>query len=152
VTDPDTPAPFEPPELFCRHLLICRTIWFDPDKPDNGFSLGGLLIHLRPTGEEGFPVRVPRLFLFAQLFGTPGEYDVTPRLVPIYRSEDGEDEEGDAVEFTRRTLALTGDDLVEGYGIPLRDIPFAAPGVYEFQLWVEGFNEPIGRERVEARE
>jgi hypothetical protein len=152
VTDPDTPAPFEPPELFCRHLLVCRTIWYDPNKPDDGFSLGGLLVHLRPTDEHGFPLRVPRLFLFAQLFGTPGEYEVTPRLVPIYLSEDEDETEGDPIEFARRTIALTGDDFVEGFGIPLRGVPFEAPGAYEFQLRVERFDEPIGRERIEARE
>lgn len=25
-------------------------------------------------------------------------------------------------------------------------------GVYEFQLWADGFDGPIGRERIEARE
>lgn len=28
----DEPAG-SPPELHCRHLIVCRSIWFDPAKP-----------------------------------------------------------------------------------------------------------------------
>ena len=31
-----------PPELHCRHLLVCRTVWYDAERPEEGFSLGKL--------------------------------------------------------------------------------------------------------------
>ena len=96
---------WSPPELHCRHLIVCRAIWFDPTKPEDDFSLGRLAVRLTIGGTDRFPVRIPLLFLFAQLFGTPGEYRVFFRLVRIDRSDLGEDVEaqlggdGEPLEF-----------------------------------------------------
>lgn len=43
---------------------------------------------------------------------------------------------------------ITGLDLVESRVYRINNIPFAAPGVYEFQLWIDGFDEPIAGEQV----
>lgn len=49
-------------------------------------------------------------------------------------------------------IVVTGDSYVEAFGLQLVQVPFDVPGMYEFQLWVDGFEEPAGRERVEAWE
>ena len=72
----------------------------------------------------------------------------------IIATEDGEEVEADAepVEWPPRGVAIPGDNYAEAFGFPLARVPFVEPGVYEFQLWADGFDEPIGRERIEARE
>jgi hypothetical protein len=76
MTDPDFDP--EPPELFCRHLILCRTIWYDAANPGDGYSLGSVLIHVRPSDDRGFGFLAHRLFLYAELQGTLGE-SVLPR-------------------------------------------------------------------------
>jgi hypothetical protein len=154
VTDPDTPVPFEPPELFCRHLLVCRTIWYDAGNPDDGYSLGRVVIHVHPPEDHEYGYLEPRLFGYAQLFGTPDEYTCRVRLVRIQEDETADEipSEPQIAEWGPWDIAVTGDSFVEAFGFQLVRVPFDAPGVYEFQLWVDGFEEPIGRERVEAQE
>lgn len=152
MTDPD--ADPERPELFCRHLILCRTIWYDAGNPDEGYSLGRVIVHIRPPEGHGFGYLEPRLFLYVQLFGDPGEYTVRVRLARIETTEDSDVEgnEGEMPEWGPWDVAVTGDSYVESFGIPLVRVPFDGPGVYEFQLWADGFGEPVARERVEARE
>ena len=148
MTDPDEDAP----ELYCRHLIACRVLWHDPADGDSGYSLGRLLVHIRPADAHGYGFTAPRLFLFAQLHGAPGEYTVRARMVSVESDEGGNETEGPPVEFGPWDILLTGEDFVDSFGIPLVRVPFALPGVYEFQLWADGFDEPLARERVQARE
>jgi hypothetical protein len=139
------------PDVGCRHLLICRTIWYDPGNPDEGYSLGRLVVNVRPhDGAEG-PFVVPRLFAFTQLFGTVGDYDARVRLVRVELNEDGDEVFGEPTEWGPWSCPITGLDLVESHGFVLVDVPFGEPAVYEFQLWLDGFDEPSGQERVEVR-
>jgi hypothetical protein len=145
------PTP-EPPSLVCARLLACGGIRYDPADPDAGYSLERVLVHVRPAGRQGFPFRLPRICLFAQLHGTPGDYVLRVRMVRI-GLEDGEAVELDEpVHFGPWEIELPGGNYVECYGIPLTDVPFPESGVYEFQLWADGFDRMLMNERVEARE
>lgn len=143
----------------CRHLLVCRNIWYSGN-PDDGFSLGHVIVHLRPEAGMGFPVRFDRLFVFAQVFGLPGEYPYRIRLVRIGMTDYGEEVElqigpgGQPRDFIpKRPLVVSGEDFVDAIAVPLVGVAIREPGVYEFQLWVDGRDdEPLARERVEARE
>jgi hypothetical protein len=145
--------PEEQPALFCARLLACGHIEADLTNPDAGYSLRNILVHIRPADGGGFPFRTPRVWLFAQLYGSPAEYVIRVRMTRI-GEEDGEAVEiGESVEFGPWEIALPGDgNYVECVGIPLVNVPFREPGVYEFQLWADGADEMLHNERVEARE
>ena len=145
------PDPTDEPEVACRHLLVCRTLWYDPGNPDDGYSLGRVVVNVRPGDGGAGPYVVPRLFAYTQLFGTVGDYDARVRMVRVDRDEDGDEVSGESAEWGPWPSPITGLDLVESHGFVLMGVPFDGPGVYEFQLWVDGFDEPVGRERIEAR-
>jgi hypothetical protein len=144
--------PFDPPQVHCRHLLVCRTIWQNPADPDEGYSLGRVVIHVRPPAGDGYGFTIPRLFAYAELFGTPDEYTIRIELAAITATADGDEDAAFVRVWGPWDVAISGDGLVEPFGIPLPAVEFPDPGVYEFTLWVDGFEEPVGRERVEARE
>ena len=148
---------WDPPVFGCRHLIVCRTIWFDPSKPDEDFSLGRLVVRLTAESAEHFPLKVARLFIFAQVFGTPGEYAVLFRLARIDRKDIGEEvesvlgREGEPLEFRLpRPIVVSGLQLVDSFAVPLDDVIFPTPGLYEFQLWQVGEDEPLAAERLEV--
>lgn len=148
MDDPNDPADF----VVCPHLLACHTIWYDNTNPDAGYSLGRVVVHLRPADGQGFPFRTPRLFLFAQLYGTPGEYVMRIRYLRVGVADDGEEWVAEVDQYGPWEIAIPGDNYVECFGLPLLNLSFPEQGVYEFQLWLDGFDEPLGRERIEARE
>jgi hypothetical protein len=55
-------------------------------------------------------------------------------------------------DFAPRVIQITGENYVECFAIPLTDVWFAESSAYEFQLWADGFDEPLARERIQARE
>lgn len=142
----------DPPELYCRHLLICQTIWYDPENFDSGHSAGRLVVHIRPPKDYGYPFTVAKLFALVQLFGTPGEYTVRIPMTRIVVSDDGDEIEEPVTEFGPWDVLVTGDAFVETFGLALIRVPFREVGVYEFQVWVDGFDAPLARERLQARE
>ena len=140
----------------CRHLLICHHVWKSQDLPNAGFSLGGLLVHAVP--DIGFPLWVDRLFLYAQVYGPTGEYQFVVRLVRIDDSGYGEEvetplgDDGEHVEYVvPRAFEVSGLNFVDEFALPMRRVVFEQPGVYEFQLFCHGSDDPIARERVQAR-
>ena len=143
--------------IVCRHLLTCQSVWYDPAKVET-FSLGRIVIQFYP--ERGsYPAVLDRLFLYGQLYGTPGEYSLVVRLVRIERIEyDGEEEiqldfDGKPQVWPiARPVVVSDDEFVDQFAVLLRRIFLPIPGVYEFQLFVEGFDEPIARERINAKE
>lgn len=150
----DEELPEEQPALYCARLLACGHIEADLTDPDAGYSLRNILVHVRPPAGFGFPFRASRVWLFAQLYGTPGEYVIRVRMTRIGVDDDGEAVEvGEPVEFRPRTIFLPGDgNYLECVGIPLANVSFSEPGVYEFQLWADGFEDILHTERIEARE
>ena len=70
------------PVVHCRHLLLCRSVWYDGQKPDFGIGLAGVYTRLS-AGVGGFPFRRERMFIYAQLWGDDGEYYPYIRLVKI---------------------------------------------------------------------
>jgi len=138
-------------EIACRHLLLCRTIWFTGDL-DDGFSLGRLVVHLRPQ-EHRFPfICETRLFLFCQLYGDPGEYTARIELIPITMGEDGEQVEGEHTPFGPWLIPLYGQEFVESFAFPLYKLPFGSPGIYEFRLVFDELPDWWAAERVEVKE
>lgn len=140
----------------CRHFILCKTVWYDPAVPDD-FSFGHVIIHLRaPSGL--YPARYERLFAHFQLYGTPGEYSFRIRLVRIdAEGYDGEEEiqlgqDGEPLEWPgRRPVVVSADDFVDPFAVPLKDVDIQEAGVYEFQLWIDDFDDAIARERIQAR-
>lgn len=100
---------------------------------------------------DAFPFHIPRLFLYAQLAGTTGEYTARVRFVRVTADEDGEEAEVPVTTFGPWPNAVTGGSFAESFGSPLRNAAIEEPGVYEFQLWLDEFDEPLGRERVQGR-
>lgn len=159
MPDDDEPFQHESSEfpITCRHLLLCKTAWYDPTKSEE-FSLGRVIVHLF-SDDGSFPTVFDRLFLYGQLFGTPGEYRVRIRLVRI--EQEGYDEEVEVeLEFKgkpsewgpNRPLVVSDEAYVEQFAVPLISLYIPAAGLYEIQLLLEGYSEPIGRERFSARE
>ena len=161
MNDDEPPAYAEPPELHGRHLLTCRTIWYDPRRPEAGFSLGGVYVHVEPPEGDSFPIRLDLVFIYFQLRGDQGEYRLRIRFVSIVVNDDGDEEEiqlgrnGEPREFSMpgtRLVSVSGIEYVEQIVFRIGPIPFADAGLYEYQLWAEGYGKPITRERVLARE
>ena len=149
--NPDRPA-----KVHCRHFILCKTVWYDPTVPDD-FSLGHVVIHLRPPNGS-FPAYFERLFAHFQLYGTPGEYRYRIRLVRIdTEGYDGEEEiqlggDSEPLEWPgSRPVVVSGEDFVDPFAVPLKDVEILEAGVYEFQLWIDGLDETVGRERIQAR-
>lgn len=136
------------PDVACRHLILCRTIWYDAGNPDEGYSLGRVVVTLR-SGETDEELVLPRLFAFIQLFGEPAEYDVRIRLFRVDRGED--DDLTEVAAWGPWPYEVTGFELVESRGVELRRVPFPEPGLYEFQVWIDGQTNAAGWERVEVR-
>ncbi len=158
MSDPDDTPAWEPPTIYCRHLLVCRSVWFDPNRPDDGFSLGKLVVQFRLPEGQDFPLRLPRLFAYAQLYGTPGEYQVRLRLIRIEADEVGDDVEiqlgpnDQPVEFlVPRPVVVSGLNLVEELAMPVDWVVFDRAGLYAVQIWAMGYDEPLASERVEVR-
>ena len=137
--------------LVCSHFIACHTLWYDNTNADCGYTLGRVIVQFRPPSGGGYPFRIPRLFLYAQLHGASGEYIVRVRFVEIVVTE------GDEVEQSLRNygpweIAIPGENYVECYGLAIPNVFLAGTGIYEFQLWADGFDGPLARERFEARE
>lgn len=147
--DPD--AADESRHLVCAHFIACHAVRYDGVDADAGYTLERVIVHVRPGDASGFPFRVARLCVFAQLYGTPGEYVLRVRLLRI-RVTDDEEVIETRRDFAPKAIALTGENYVECFALGFADIWFPEPGVYEFQLWADGFDEPLGRERIQARE
>jgi hypothetical protein len=115
------------------------------------FSLGGLHTHLDLPDGRTFPVLLDRVFVYFQLWGDPGEYRLRVRLVRIQMTADGEEEaqlgaDGEPREFpipTARPVAVPGLNYVEEFAYPIGPVPFREAGLYEYQLWADGTDEPI---------
>lgn len=138
--------------LVCSALLACHTLWYDNTNSDAGFSLGRLIVHLRPDAGNGFPLRLPRLFLFAQLHGTPDDYLLRVRLTQIEVTDEGEEVLTEHRQYGPWEIELPGDNYVECFGLELRNVFIPEAGIYEFQLWADGFDAPLAVERFQARE
>jgi hypothetical protein len=156
----DSPDFQDPPDVFVAHFLTCSSIWFDPQRSNPRFDLGGIFVHVEPPEGITFPFRLDRIFIYFQLWGEPGEYRVRVRLVLIHTTGSGEETEmqlgpwGEPREFPmpgQRSIVVTEIEYVQQVTFPISRVPFREPGVYEYQLWVDGIDEPIARERVLAR-
>ncbi len=161
-TDSENPSPYlDPPEVHARHLLTFRTLWYDPRHSESGISIGGIYSHVEPPEGTLFPVRFDRIFVYFQLWGDTGDYHPRIRLVKVESGEDNDvlevqlGRDGNPREFrppTTRSFEISGLNFVEEFAFPIRFVPFKESGTYEFQLWVDGLEEPLARERVLARE
>ena len=67
--------------LACPHFIACHAVRYDNTDADAGYTLERVIVHARPRDAHGFPFRVDRLFVFAQLHGTPGDYALRVRLL-----------------------------------------------------------------------
>jgi len=162
----DDPSAAEPPPyrdpvgLHGVHLLTCRSIWYEPAKQEAGVGIAGIYIHVEPPDGFQFPFRLDRVFVYFQLFGDVGEYRVRIRLVRLLAGDAGDLEEiqlgidGSPREFempTPRPAEISGLNYLDFFTFPIGPVPFREPGLYEYQLWADGFEEPIAREWVLAR-
>lgn len=154
----EDPAFRERPELYCQLFVLCRTVWYDVDRPEQGYSLGRVMLDVAPEVGNGFPLQLARLFGYVQLHGDPGDYSVRVRLVTADQDEEGDDLEqslGEGAEYGPWPIQVFGDDFVNQYGFPLRNVILPEPGQYEFQLWQdadEGEDRLLFRVRVQAKE
>ncbi len=143
-----TPEPFDPPSVHCRHLLVCRGFWYDPGKPGGKHSLGQMVVNLHNPDGSDDPFVEPRLFVCCQLFGTVGDYNLRIVFAEVLADENGDETERAVKRWGPWLVPVTDLDLVETHGLLLPRVPFDGPGVYEFQLWADGFDAPLAAERV----
>lgn len=137
--------------LACANLIACQTIVYDSADTDAGYSLNGVLVHIRPPSGTGFPFVAARQCLFAQLHGTPGDYIVRVRQVRVALVDD-EEQVIEITEFGPWEIEVPGENYVECFGFILTGVQYPEAGVYEFQFWADGFDDLLGRERLDARE
>jgi len=158
MADEDDTGDTDPEGIWCRHLIVCRTLWFEPSRSDDAFSLGKLVVQLRPPDGDTLPIHVDRLFTFVQLTGTPGPYTLRALLVRIERvGYDGEDEvpvlrHGRPTQSGPWDIELFGQEFFEGFAFSMANLRFDEPGVYEFQLHADGYDDPLARERLYVHE
>jgi hypothetical protein len=151
----------DPPWVAVHHFLTARAIWYDSERIESGIGISGIFIHLVPRGGLSFPYIFDWVFVYFQMSGDAGDYFVRVRLVKIETDENNEEYEvqigrdGGSMEFfpdTTRPFGISGLNYCEEYSFLLPAFQIDETGIYEYQLFVEGFEEPLGRERVEARE
>jgi len=149
------------PAVSSRHFFLFRTLWYDSMKPELGIAFAGLYSEIAPPDGMSFPIRLDRMFVYFQLWGDVNDYRLWIRLVEISMDEFGAvsvvqlGRDGSPREFrppTNRPFAISGVNFVEEFAFPIGPVPFRYAGLYEFQLWVDGVEEPIGTERILARE
>lgn len=160
----DDPPPYRDPiGVHGRHLITCRTLWYDPEKPEAAFGLAGLYAHIEPPEGSNFPQAFSRFFVYFQLWGDPGDYNLRLRLVRIATEGENEGEEihlgadGQPREFPAPNrdpipASISGLNFVDEFALSIGPVVFPMAGLYEYQLWAEGLDEPIATERVQARE
>jgi hypothetical protein len=139
-------------ELSCRRFLLCHTVWYDAENPEAGHSLGRVVVSIRPPEVATYPFALPWLFAYGQLHGDPGDHSLRIRLVRIEPDGYDDEQEVGVKEFGPFVLQVTGEELADAFAVAIRRVPFPAPGLYEFQLWADGTDEPLARERIQAKE
>lgn len=130
--------------LHARHLLVCHEVLHDPLVSGAAYSLRGLVVHLRPNDDIGYPFAAESLALFAQVFGDAGRYDFWVDLILV------EDDEGESHVSTFGPIAavVRPGQFVDAVAIPLWEVPFPRPGIYEFRLRRDSVEEPLASERL----
>ncbi len=53
---------------------------------------------------------------------------------------------------TYRPVTVGDQNRIAEFAFAIGPVPFTYRGLYEFQLWVDGIDQPVGRERIEAYE
>lgn len=142
-----------PARVLGRHLPTCRSLWRS-GRADESFHLAGIITHIEPPEGQSFRVTLDRVFVYVQLWGDQGEYFLRVRLVRVQVSDDDEEEiqlaENDKPREvpipSRRPVSLSGLTYVDELGFPIGPVGFREPGLYEYQLWADGIDEPVARE------
>lgn len=131
--------------LYSRHLLVCSEVRYDPFAPGAAHSLRGLIVYLQPLDDIGFPLVAESLVLFAQLFGDAGRYTLSVDLVFV---DEGDDTERTVATFGPTVVIVRPGQFVDSISMPLWNVPFPQPGVYEFRLRRDAVAEPLASERL----
>ncbi|MGL6094279.1 MAG: hypothetical protein ACRC7O_00575 [Fimbriiglobus sp.] len=139
----------EPP-IYCRHLLLCREVVYDPLNNDTPYSLYSMIYDFRPDSDYWYPICAEAVWVFAELFGQAGRYRVRIDVVPL--NEDGADAGPPILTRAEIPVRLRPGYFVDPARFRLRQVMFDAPGVYEFRLTLEGFTEPLAATRVHLLE
>ncbi len=147
-------------DMNCQMLVVCHSIWYDADRPERGFSLGRVIARLVPEVQTEFPLRMPRLFAYAQLFGAAGDHTLRVVVLAVGQSDIGEEvvthlgEDGEALEYGPYHVELISEDYLFEITFPLAQLRFPTPGIYEVQLHLESEleSEPIARTRFQVME
>jgi hypothetical protein len=145
--------------VYCPHLLLCRSVWFDNRQPERGFSLAGIHKNL-PEPDDGLPLVMFGRFVYFQIFGTPGEYFPRIRIVRVIKTDYDEEEvqlgeHDEPLEYsmpTTRPVELNELSFVDEHAFRIDELVFHDKGIYELQLWIDGFDEPAGTERIRIGE
>jgi hypothetical protein len=137
------------PPIAARHLLVCREVLFDPFDAEAPYSLRGVVTHLTPDA-IGFPLCCEVLWVYIELFGEPGRYVVRVELVAL--DEDGGDLGPPVVVRDWTPVRVRPEKFVEGVRLQLYQTVFPDPGLYEFRLVLDGFDQPLIVERFKLED
>lgn len=133
-----------PPELSARHLLVCQQLHHDPFQAGASYSLRGLIVFLQPKDDIGYPLVAESLVPFAQVFGGAGRFEFWVELLLL----GDDDAEEHVATFGPTTGLVRGGQFVDALTIPLWNVPFPRPGLYEFRLRRDELSDPLISERL----
>lgn len=136
--------------VYARRLTICRAVDYNPFDPEAPYTLRGVVNYIRPEDDYGYPLCVETLWIYAELYGEPGRYYARALLTRV--DDDGEDVGRPVTLFDQRPAVARLGAFVSGVRFRLSHVVFGTPGVYEFRLLLDGFDEPLASERVLLRE
>ena len=122
---------------------------YDPFSPGVAFSLRGLYVSIQPLDDIGYPFAFEQIAVFAQLFGDPGEYRV---WVEAYLLDENHDNGERVLKQGPVSVRVRPGRFLEGIDIRLREVAFPRPGLYEFVLRRDGFDEALITERLLLKE
>ncbi len=132
-------------EIGARNLMVCRQMTYDANDAVAPYSLNHVLARIRRVVPTSLLVAQP-VYLYAEFFGEPGEYEIWIDLVEI-----GYDGDSGGIEVTTYgpfDLALFPGAFVSSRFYCLKHVPFPGVGLFEFQLKVAGVFEPLLTHRI----
>jgi|GEM_PF-5567059 len=115
-----------------RHLLVCRRISYDLNAPGAAYTLHALITQLQLEAGAEFPVVVPELWAFLQVFGEVGEYEIWIELAAV----DGEGEVlGEATSYGPLVLRVPDGVWVVNRAYRLANARLLRFGLHEVRVW-----------------
>ena len=131
-------------EIGARNLMLCRQITYDTYDIASPYSLHHVLTRIRRVTNASALVTQP-IYLYAEFFGTTGDYEIWIDLVEI--GYDVDSVEAEVTSYGPFDLTVMPDTFVCSRFYCLKHVPFPKMGVFEFRISAAGVLEPLTTHR-----